>query len=96
MSNTVTKAVEAIYNLQSNDEVNEVIEAIKLKRTALSRSVTRSVRVGDVVSFAGRGGQTVTGTVTKVNRKTIVVKDRASATSWKVTASMVTPLAIGA
>jgi len=96
MSNTVTKAVEAIYNLQSNDELNEAIQAIKLKRTALSRSVTRSVRVGDVVSFNGRGGQTVTGTVTKVNTKTIVVKDRASMTSWKVTASMVTPLAIGA
>lgn len=96
MSNTVTKAIEAIYNLESNAEINQVIEAIKLKRTALSRSVTRSVRAGDVVSFEGRGGQTVTGTVTKVNRKTIVVKDTASNTSWKVTASMVTPLAIGA
>lgn len=95
MSNTVTKAVEAIYNLQSNDELNEAIEAIKLKRTALARSVTRKVRVGDVVSFNGRGGQTVTGKVTKVNTKTLVVEDSQSRTRWKVTASMVTPLAIG-
>ena len=96
MSNTVTKAVEAIYNLQSNDELNEAIEAIKLKRTALARSVTRSVRAGDVVSFDGRGGQTVTGKVIKVNTKTLVVQDSQSQTRWKVTASMVTPLAIGA
>jgi uncharacterized protein YkvS len=95
MSNTVTKAVEAIYNLQSNDEINQVIDAIKLKRTALARSVTRSLMVGDIVSFNGRGQSTVTGRVTKVNRKTVVVKDSSSNTSWKVTASAVTPLAIG-
>jgi hypothetical protein len=94
MSNRVTKAVEAIYQLQSNDEINQVIEAIKLKRTALSRSVTRSVRIGDVVSFEGRRG-TVTGKVTKVNRKTLVVDDSRTGTVWKVTASLVTPLGIG-
>jgi hypothetical protein len=94
MSNRVTKAIEAIYQLQSNDEINQVIEAIKLKRTALARSVTRSVRVGDMVSFEGRRG-TVTGKVTKVNRKTLVVDDSQTGTVWKVTASLVTPLAIG-
>lgn len=94
MSNRVTKAIEAIYQLQSNDEINQVIEAIKLKRTALSRSVTRSVRIGDVVSFEGRRG-IVTGKVTKVNRKTLVVDDSQTGTVWKVTASLVTPLGIG-
>lgn len=94
MSNRVTKAIEAIYQLQNNDEVNQVVEAIKLKRTALSRSVTRSVRVGDMVSFEGRQG-TVTGKVTKVNRKTLIVDDSRTGTVWKVTASLVTPLAIG-
>jgi len=96
MSNTVTKAVEAIYNLQSNDELNEAIEAIKLKRTALARSVTRKLMVGDIVSFEERKGATVTGTVMKVNPKTVVVRDRSTNIQWKVTASMVTPLAIGA
>jgi hypothetical protein len=51
--------------------------------------------VGDIVSFNGRGQTVITGRVTKVNRKTVVVKDSASNTSWKVTASMVSPLAIG-
>ena len=96
MSNTVTKAVEAIYNLQSNDELNEAIEAIKLKRTALARSVTRKLMVGDIVSFEERKGATVTGTVMTVNPKTVVVRDRSTNIQWKVTASMVTPLAIGA
>ena len=96
MSNTVTKAVEAIYNLQSNDELNEAIEAIKLKRTALARSVTRKLMVGDIVSFEERKGATVTGTVMKVNPKTVVVRDRSTNIQWKVTATLLTPLSIGA
>ena len=38
MSNNVTKAVEAIYKMD-NDELNQVIEAIKLKRQYLARQV---------------------------------------------------------
>lgn len=95
MSNRVTKTVELIYQM-NNDELNQVVEAIKLKRTHLAKSVARSVRVGDVVSFDGRGGQTVTGKVIKVNRKTLVVQDSASHTRWRVTASLVTPLSLGA
>jgi len=52
--------------------------------------------VGDIVSFTGRRNATVTGRVTKVNQKTVVVLDNNSRTQWKVTASMLTPLSIGA
>ena len=76
-------------------ELNRVIGAVKLRQTALARSATRTLMVGDVVSFEGRGGKTVTGKVQKVNPKTVVVRDSASATQWKVTASLLTPLSIG-
>ena len=95
MTNLVTKSVELIYQMDSN-QLNEVVEAIKLKRTHLAKQVARSIVIGDIVSFNGRRGQTVTGKVTKVNQKTVVVRDSSTQTQWKVTASMLTKLGIGA
>lgn len=91
MTNRVTKTVELIYQMD-NDELNQVIEAVKLKRTHLAKQVARSVLIGDMVQFEGRRGQLIRGQVTKVNQKTIVVRDSATQGQWKVTASLVTPL----
>jgi len=95
MNNLVTKATTLIYSMDS-DQLNQVIEAVKLKRTHLAKQVARSVVIGDIVSFEGRRGQTVTGKVTKVNQKTVVVRDSNTQIQWKVTASMLTKLGIGA
>ena len=83
--NKVQTCVQLIHSMNA-DEVNQIVEAIKLQRTYLARSAVKGVRVGDTVSFVGRRGQTVTGTVEKVNRKTVVVA--AGATKWRVTASL--------
>lgn len=93
--NNVQTAITAIRNM-NNDEINQLVEAVKLRRTQLARSTARSLMVGDIVSFEGRRGATVTGRVTKINRKTVLVKDSASNTVWRVTASLLTPAAIGA
>jgi len=95
MSSLVTKAIESIYQMDNN-ELNQVVEAIKLKRTHLARQVARSVIKGDIVQFAGRRGQMIQGKVMKVNQKTLVVMDSQTQTQWKVTASLVTPMGIGA
>jgi len=91
MINTVLDQVARM----DNNELNRVLAAIKLQRTAIAKTMTRKLLVGDVVSFEGRRGATVTGRVTKVNPKTVLVKDSASATTWKVTATLLTPLSIG-
>ena len=70
------------------DELNQAIKAIKLRQTYLARQASRSFKVGDTVSFTGRRNAKVTGRVTKVNQKTVVVMDNNSSTQWKVTASM--------
>ena len=92
MCNTVTQAVEAIRKLESSSQINQVIEAIKLQQTYVARNAARSVQVGTLVTFEGRRGNTVTGEVTKVNQKTIVVRDTNTQAQWKVTASMVSPI----
>ena len=71
--NSVQKIVSAIHSLESNDELNQVVEAIKLKRQYLSRQAVRQVRVGGSVEFTSRGGVPGGGAVRKVNRKYIVV-----------------------
>ena len=92
MCNNVTQAVEAIRKLESSSQINQVIEAIKLQQTYVARNAARSVQVGTLVTFEGRRGNTVTGEVTKVNQKTIVVRDSNTQAQWKVTASMVTAI----
>ena len=83
--NKVQTAITEIRGM-NNDELNQVIEAIKLQRTYLARNTARALNVGDTVSFRGRGGRTVTGTVQKINRKTVIVNE--GLTNWKVPASL--------
>ena len=90
MINTVLDQIQRM----DNDELKRVIAAVKLQRTHIARKMTRKLLVGDIVSFDSRSG-TVTGTVRKVNPKTVLVKDRNSATTWKVTATLLTPLNVG-
>ena len=90
MINTVLDQIQRM----DNDELNRVIAAVKSQRTYIARNITRKLRLGDVVSFDTRSG-TVTGTVRKVNPKTVLVKDSNSATQWKVTATLLTPLNVG-
>jgi putative ribosome biogenesis GTPase RsgA len=94
MNNLVTKASELIYQMD-NGQLNEVIEAVKLKRQHLSRQATRDIMVGDIVGFEGRRGQRVSGKVVKVNQKTLVVLDSKTQTRWKVSGTLVSKLGIG-
>ena len=88
--NTVQTAVTAIRNADRN-ELNQIIEAVKLQQNYLARQSARTFMKGDAVQFTGRGNRKVVGTVVKVNPKTIVV-DSPSQGRWKVTASMLTSL----
>ena len=92
MSNRVTKAIEQIYQMDNN-ELNQVIEAIKLKRTHLARQAVRSFVVGDMVQFTStKTGGKVNATVKKVNRKYLVVEAHIGGTQWRVPATMLTKI----
>ena len=89
--NKVQTAITAIRGMDSN-EIDQVVEAIKLQRTFNARATARSLTVGDAVQFEGRGGRTVVGTVEKINRKTVIVNSPSQG-KWKVTASMLKQIA---
>jgi len=84
MINTVLDQVARM----DNAELNRVVDAVKLRRTFISKESARGLFIGDSVSFESKRGVTVQGTVAKVNSKTVVV-DTAQG-RWKVTASLLT------
>ena len=81
----VQTAIAAIHGM-TTDELNQIVEAVKLRRTFISNQAIRSFVVGDIVEFDGKRGYTV-GKVTKVARKYVTV-NCGSDGMWKVPASM--------
>ena len=90
--NNVQTAITAIRNMNS-DEINQVVEAIKLQRTYNARTATRSLMVGDTVSFDAKTRGIITGTVEKINTKTVNVRCSRTQGLWKVTASALKQIA---
>lgn len=75
MSTRVTTAVQAIYDLETMEDLYAIYDAIKMKQTQLANKARRSLVIGDNVSFhSRREGQIIRGVCTKVNRKTASVK----------------------
>ena len=92
MTNIVTKASELIYQMDG-DQLQQVVEAIQLKRQYLSKQAIRNFVVGDMVQFTSRrtGGK-VNGTVEKVNKKYVIVSTHIGGERWRVPATMLTKL----
>jgi len=86
---TTNEAITKIHSMSSS-ELNLAVKAIKLRRTALARGSVQKLSVGDLVRFRDRQGNSVRGSVVKLNRKTAVVD--AGGTQWRVTASLLTAL----
>ena len=84
----LNKMIQDIYTLNS-DELNQVVDAVKLRRNQLHSLDAHSLRIGQRVSFQGRHGITETGTVEKVKIKYVLVRtDRGQ--RWNVPGSHLT------
>ena len=92
MTNIVTKSVELIYQMDSN-QLTQVTEAIQLKRQYLAKQAIKNFIVGDMVQFTSRktGGK-VNATVKKVNKKYVIVSAHIGGTQWRVPATMLTKI----
>jgi hypothetical protein len=90
MTPNVQTAITLIHTMD-NDELNKIIRAIKDRRAYLTRQKAMSFKIGDRVSFAARGMQ-VLGVVAKINTKNVMVDQDNSFTTWKVPASLLSPV----
>ena len=73
----------------TNDELNSIGDAIKFARSQIANQNKRDMRVGTLVKFtSSRTGMPVTGTVQKINRKFIIVRETNKLSNWRVPANM--------
>lgn len=78
-----------MFGTWTNTELASMIDAVKFNRAQLSKSVKRSLTVGDSVNFtSSKTGQNVTGIVTKIAIKYVTVKTVNGL--WRVPANMLT------
>lgn len=84
---TLEKLIDTIYKL-NNEDLNTVIDAIKLRRNQIHTQQAQTFKVGDTVSFKGRYGRTETGTVTKIKIKNVVVDT--GSVRWNVPGNLLT------
>jgi hypothetical protein len=92
MANLVTKASELIYQMDG-PQLQEIIEAVQLKRQYLAKQAIKNFIKGDMVQFVSRrtGGK-VNATVEKVNKKYVIVSTHIGGEKWRVPATMLTKL----
>ena len=75
----------------TNEELNSIAAAITFARGQLARQSVFSLIVGGAVKFTStRSGAQIRGTVVKVNRKFIHVKEHGTCATWRVPANMLT------
>jgi hypothetical protein len=77
----------------TNEQLNAIADAIKFARSQLANQVKFTLVKGSKVKFtSSRNGQTVLGTVDKVNRKYILVRENKPGalvgSIWRVPANM--------
>ena len=91
MTNIVTKSVELIYQMDSQ-QLKEVAEAIQLKRQFLAKQAIKNFIKGDMVQFTSKTGGKVNATVDKVNKKYVIVSTHIGGEKWRVPATMLNKL----
>ena len=75
----------------TDEQLNSIAMAIKFARNQLAQKNKFTLRKGSSVKFvSSRSGQTILGTVEKVNRKFVIVKENGKAFggNWRVPANM--------
>ena len=73
----------------TNEELNSIIDAVKFARASIANQNKRALTLGTLVKFtSSRTGMPVTGTVQKINRKFIIVRETNKLSNWRVPANM--------
>ena len=88
---TIQDINSTIINGQfTNDQLNSIVMAVTFARNQLAQKNKFTLRKGSQVKFvSSRSGKTVCGTVEKINRKFVIVKENGMMFhTWRVPANM--------
>lgn len=81
------RALREILDRAESKDLDLVLNLLKARRDSIGRMNTATLGRGRKVKFKGRRGVIVTGTVEKVNRKTVTVRAD-SGQLWRVDGSL--------
>lgn len=89
MSESIQRAVEAIRlaDAESTNDLDLIVQEVRSLQRRYETQKQRQFRPGDRVTFEGKGGQTVTGTVEKILQKNIKVQAD-NGMPWRVSPSL--------
>ena len=75
----------------SNEQLNNIIDAVKFARAKIARVNISTIRAGTSVQFtSSKTGKNITGEVTKIGRKFLIIREHGvSYGNWRVPANMV-------
>tara|TARA_Y100001973_G_scaffold91460_1_gene140142 strand:+ start:289 stop:591 length:303 start_codon:yes stop_codon:yes gene_type:complete len=94
MNERVDMKINDVLNFiddMNGDDLQKVINVVKMRRDQLHFQNAQSLRIGDAVSFTGRRGAILKGVVEKVKVKYILVRTT-SGTRWNVPGSHLTKI----
>jgi hypothetical protein len=75
----------------TNDELNQIVQAVKFARKEVTREAKRMLSIGDTVKYRStRMGRELTGTVKKIAIKYVTVDCGPSVGLWRVPAAQLT------
>ena len=93
MTNELQNAITAICKIQTQSDLNMLADVWKQQMTFIGNQAKRGLKKGDVVNWESRGFVR-TGTIIKMNRKTVEVVDAGATpfgrTVTRIPASMIT------
>ena len=93
MTNELQNAITTIRKIQTQSDLNMLADVWKQQMTFIGNQAKRGLKKGDVVNWESRGFVR-TGTIIKMNRKTIEVQDAGATpfgrTVTRIPASMIT------
>ena len=88
LTKTQKSKLASIILVLDHDELREVNNMIKIQWREVEGEKVQAFRNGMRVEFEGRKGEMVTGTITKINRKTIIVTPDEGYQTWRVAPSL--------
>ena len=79
--------IKATIFSSNREEINAIVELIKIRKEMLSKEKMSEMKVGDKVSFIHKGAK-ILGTIRKKNIKRLVVDTEIG--GWNIPASLLT------
>ena len=79
--------IKATIFSSNREEINAIVELVKIRKEMLSKEKMSEMKVGDKVSFIHKGAK-VLGTIRKKNIKRLVVDTEIG--GWNIPASLLT------